>query len=415
MSEVTKLEKCRVCNSSDLERVFDAGKQFLTGRFPRSIEENITSGPLELMVCKTSSGGCGLVQLGHSYDLEEMYGDSYGYRSGLNKSMVLHLQAKVDKIQEEFDLEQDDLIIDIGSNDGTTLNSYPEGKYNLVGVDPSSKKFGRFYRGDIKRIPKFFDKTIIQDHLSHKKAKVITSFSMFYDLESPVKFAEDVKSSLSRDGVWIFEQSYLLTMLRMNSFDTICHEHLEYYTLSSIKYILNQAGLKLMDVEFNDVNGGSFSVVACRGDSENKSKTEKIQALLDKERASGLFDGSLFKLFNRNIEFEKNKLMSFLHEQRELGKTVSILGASTKGNVLLQYYGIDKNLVNSVAEVNPDKFGCLTPGTLIPIVSQKEVLASNPDYLLVLPWHFKEFFLSQEDLKGQTLIFPLPKFELIKL
>lgn len=414
MNSVTSVEKCRVCGNTKLNLVFDAGEQVLTGRFPKSTDEDITKGPLQMVMCDAATG-CGLVQLGHSYDLEEMYGDSYGYRSGLNKSMVKHLESKVARIQQMVDLREDDLIIDIGSNDGTTLNAYEQGKYNLVGVDPSAKKFAQYYKEGITRVPEFFNQQSITRFFADKKARVVTSFSMFYDLEDPKLFAGDIASVLADDGVWVFEQSYLLTMLTANSFDTICHEHLEYYTLGSVSKILADVGLKVVDVEFNDVNGGSFSIVACKKDSTRAVNQAQIDAIMAEEDAIGLEDLSAFEKFGQRIDQERENLMNFLQEQKAQGKTVSGLGASTKGNVLLQYYGIDSELLNVVAEVNPDKFGSYTPGTLIPIEDQVKVLADEPDYLMVLPWHFRDFFVNAPALKGRKLVFPLPKFEIVEL
>lgn len=406
------LKACRVCRGSDFRLAFDAGEQVLTGRFPKDKYEEITSGPLKMVSCN----GCGLVQLGHHYDFSEMYGETYGYRSGLNLSMVAHLKENIELILSTISLDDDDLILDIGSNDGTSLGMYPEGKYELVGVDPSAVKFSEFYRSDIGIIGDFFNKTSLQKHIGlGKKAKVITSFSMFYDLEDPVSFAEDVSWALREDGVWLLEQSYLPTMLETRSFDTICHEHLEYYTLGSIDNILTRAGLKIADVKFNDTNGGSILVTACKETSSRDIDTNRISRILKKERQLGLDDCSAFDRFRSEVEREKNSLMSFLTHVKDSGERVCALGASTKGNVLLQYYGISSELVESVGEVNPDKYGCVTPGTHIPIIPQFEVLESNPEYLLVLPWHFREFFLTLPLLKGRKLIFPLPKFEIVEV
>jgi hypothetical protein len=237
------------------------GEQTLTGVFPRSRSEKITSGPVDLVQC-SSPKGCGLVQLKQSYDLSEMYGLNYGYRSGLNASMVKHLHSKVDKILSSGLLERGDLVIDIGSNDATTLRAYPSGLYQLVGIDPTGVKFSSYYPPEIRLIPEFFTAMAVSQTLSGKKAKIITSFSMFYDLEDPVAFAKEINGALDDEGLWIFEQSYLPAMLKTNSFDTICHEHLEFYALKQINWITEKAGLKVIDVEFNDINGGSFSVTA---------------------------------------------------------------------------------------------------------------------------------------------------------
>jgi NDP-4-keto-2,6-dideoxyhexose 3-C-methyltransferase len=412
MSSYIEINGCRACGSENLSIVFDAGVQELTGRFPASITEELGSGPLKLLQCNPSSG-CGLVQLAHTYNLAELYGENYGYRSGLNKDMVNHLHDHVRTILEMDILEPDATVVDIGSNDGTTLNAYPPNSYNLIGIDPSSAKFLRFYNEGITTICDFFSQHAVHNVFPGIKARVITSFSMFYDLEDPVKFALEVAALLDEKGVWVFEQSYLPEMLEANSFDTICHEHLEFYSLSSVEYILRRAGLRIMDVNFNDTNGGSFVVYACLKDAAHVSESDKIGSVLEKEKSIGLSDGSAFKHFSQRIESEMNKLLEFLVRQKEDKKVVKGLGASTKGNVLLQYYNIGPDLISEIGEVNPDKFGRFTPGTHIPIVPQDQLLQSKPDYLLVLPWHFRDFFCASSKFRDEKLVFPLPRFEIV--
>jgi len=390
------------------------GVQALTGVFPSSPAEKITSGPVDLLQCLPSLG-CGLVQLKQSYDLSEMYGMNYGYRSGLNASMVKHLHSKVDKILASGVLNAGDMIIDIGSNDATTLKAYPKGKYELVGIDPTGIKFSSYYPPEIKLVPEFFSAQAVSKALSGKKAKVITSFSMFYDLEDPIAFAREIEGSLDDEGVWIFEQSYLPAMLRTNSFDTICHEHLEFYALKQINWIAEKSGLKVIDVEFNDINGGSFSITASKVNAAHEPKSEWLKKILDDEDALGLNSALAFDGFKTRVEESRLALMNFLKQAKLEGKRVSGLGASTKGNVLLQYFGIDSDLLSAIGEVNPDKYGAYTPGTNIPLIAEDELLASNPDYLLVLPWHFRGFFEALPKMKGRTLVFPLPHLEIVHL
>ncbi|MDB6089445.1 MAG: C-methyltransferase, partial [Gammaproteobacteria bacterium] len=248
-----QIEACRICNSKELVEVLDLGSQALTGVFPSSRTQQVTSGPLKLVKC-FGKEGCGLLQLQHSYDLGELYGDNYGYRSGLNASMVAHLREKVRKILERVTLPPEALVIDIGSNDSTTLQAYGAVGCTLVGIDPTGKKFHQYYPPHIRLIPDFFSAAAVRQNLGERKASVVTSFSMFYDLEEPLKFAREVHDVLADEGIWVFEQSYMPTMLERNSYDTVCHEHLEYYALKQIKWLTDRAGLKIIDVEFNDVN-----------------------------------------------------------------------------------------------------------------------------------------------------------------
>ena len=411
---IKTISKCRICGSDQLTMVMSVGVQALTGVFPRSVSEKVTSGPVDLMQC-TGHNGCGLVQLKQSYDLSEMYGMNYGYRSGLNASMVKHLQSKVAKILESGILQNGDLVIDIGSNDATTLRAYPQDQYQLVGIDPTGIKFASYYPPEIKLVAEFFSAEAVAKALAGGKAKVITSFSMFYDLEDPIAFAREIEGSLAAEGVWIFEQSYLPAMLRTNSFDTICHEHLEFYALKQINWITEKAGLKVLDVEFNDINGGSFSVTAAKTSAALEPNTAWLNIILADEVALGLDTTYAFTNFKLRVEEARIALMDFLNQAKRDGKHICALGASTKGNVLLQYYGIDSNLVSAIGEVNSDKFGAFTPGTMIPLIAEDELLASNPDYFLVLPWHFRAFFESLPKMKGRTLIFPLPQFEIVQL
>jgi hypothetical protein len=408
------IKECRICRNKKLTSIFSLGEQVLTGVFPKAVDQKVTSGPVDLVKCDAASG-CGLVQLSQSYDLSEMYGLNYGYRSGLNQSMVNHLHSKVRRILDLDYLNDGDVVIDIGSNDATTLKAYTADRYQLIGVDPTGVKFKEYYPENIQLVPDFFSAKAINLILNGRKAKVITSFSMFYDLEDPVQFAKEIADSIDENGIWVFEQSYLPTMLMTNSFDTICHEHLEFYAMRQINWILDAVGMKPLDVEFNDVNGGSFSITAAKKSSQLPVNSEKLAQIEKSESTQRLDDLDVYFDFFERVEKVKVELMAFLNQAKSEGKRVCGLGASTKGNVLLQYFGINSNLIESVAEVNPDKFGCFTPGTLIPMSDEKEVLKSKPDYLLVLPWHFRDFFLNLPALRGATLVFPLPHLEIVHI
>jgi NDP-4-keto-2,6-dideoxyhexose 3-C-methyltransferase len=407
-----KVNQCRICGNDQLERILALGNQMLTGVFLRSDEDKskVTVGPLSLVKCM-GKDSCGLVQLEHSFDLLEMYGDNYGYRSGLNKSMVNHLHAKVAKIQSLLQLSFGDLIIDIGGNDSTTLQAYPKIGLDLISIDPTAEKFREFYPKHIQLIPDFFSSSLVKNKFGSKKAKVVTSFSMFYDLEKPVDFMREVHEILADDGVWVFEQSYMPTMLATNSFDTICHEHLEFYALKQIHFMANLVGFVIEDIEFNDINGGSFSVMV-RKQTGQLPHNPIVDQILRNETLAG-FDGlEPFLQFQARVEKSKNELVNFVRSAKSQGKTISALGASTKGNVLLQYCGLTKDDIDYVGEVNPEKFGRVTPGTFIPIIPEDELLRMQPDYLLVLPWHFRSFFITNPKYTGHKLVFPLPSIEI---
>lgn len=411
---IATLTACRACGSSRLQSVFDLGHQALSGVFLRP-GSPVATGPLRLVRCLGDEQlKCGLLQLAHTYNLSQLYGMDYGYRSGLNPSMVKHLHGKVARIREFAKVRDGDLIIDIGANDSTTLQAWPAGRYELLGIDPTGTKFRDFYPPHIRRIPDFFPSESVRSQLAGRRARVITSFSMFYDLPDPLKFMREIASLLEEDGVWVFEQSYMPTMLTTNSFDTVCHEHLEYYDLTQILHLAERADLKVLDVEFNDVNGGSFSVVASRKDAPYPVQQAKLSGIAAEELRQGLDRDEPYLAFTHRVSGACSAILGFLQEARRRGKRVYGLGASTKGNVLLQRAGIGPDLVTAIGEVNPEKYGCVTPGSEIPIIAEGEMLAHQPDYLLVLPWHFRKFFLSSQRFAGQTLLFPLPQLEVVR-
>ncbi|MEA5421216.1 class I SAM-dependent methyltransferase [Spirulina sp. CCNP1310] len=409
---VSEIYACRISGSPNLITVLDLGIQSLTGVFPKNKNDSVTSGPLKLVWCPDS----GLLQLQHTYDLNEMYGDNYGYRSGLNSSMVLHLQQKVRYLNRICPLSDGDIVLDIGSNDATLLKSYENPGLKKLGIDPTGRKFASYYEQDIDLIPEFFSASAYRSKYPTKSAKIVTSIAMFYDLNVPKQFVEDIHSILDKDGIWHFEQSYMPTMLRMNSYDTVCHEHLEYYSLGVVKKLLEDCDLKVVDVQMNAVNGGSFAVTAARKDSQIKTNDKLIDWLLGQEERMGLHTPRPFRSFEDRVFEHRKNLLSLIRALNEDGKKVLGYGASTKGNVLLQFCGLTDQDIPCIAEVNPDKFGAYTPGTHIPIVSEEEARAIKPDYMLVLPWHFKDSIIRRESeylANGGKLIFPLPEIEIV--
>ena len=407
---------CRMCGNQNLIEVVDLGNQYLTGVFPKAANASaLTKGPLQLVKCHGSGNVCGLLQLKHTYNSDEMYGENYGYRSGLNESMINHLHGKIRAIVDRVDLRPGDMVIDIGSNDGTSLAAYPS-HLTLVGVDPVGNKFRKYYPPHATLIPALFSADLFVKRFPGKCAKVITSFSMMYDLEDPLAFVKQVASLLDPDvGIWVFEQSYMPLMLERMAFDTICHEHIEYYGLKQIEWLLERADLKVCDVEFNDVNGGSFSVTAARKNASQQQMRQTISSILRREDELRTDSLDVYHDFRKGIDAACHALIQFLATAKREGKRVCALGASTKGNVILQRCGLSIADIEMIGEINPDKFGSVTPGTWIPIEDELKVLGSNPDYLLVLPWHFKDGFLTNPAYKGRQLVFPLPSLEIVRV
>jgi hypothetical protein len=386
--------------------------------FPKARDERITSGPLSLVKCREGGARatCGLVQLEHSYAPEEMYGMNYGYRSGLNPWMVDHLRGIVEGAFRHVALGADDLVIDIGSNDSTLLQGYPKVGARLLGIDPTGVKLREYYPSHIELVPDFFSADRIRAVVGEKKAKIVTSIAMVYDLEQPEEFFQQVHDVLADDGIWVFEQSYMPKMLELTSYDTICHEHVEYYRLKQLQWLCERAGLKIVDVELNEANGGSSRVTVAKATSLLKPRAGVIEETLAAEERAGLATMAPYEAFAARVVEHQQDLLKLLKELRAAGKRVIGTGASTKGNVILQYCGITPELMSCIAEINADKFGCFTPGTHIPIVSEADARAMKPDYMVVLPWHFRTSFLRRETdffRAGGKLIFPLPKLEIV--
>jgi len=412
VSNYHQIEACRISKSKNLVSVLNLGFQSLTGVFPKTADQKVTVGPLELVWCPDS----GLLQLKHSYEPSEMYGDNYGYRSGLNQSMVTHLTDKVAYLERLFPLKAGDVVVDIGSNDCTTLKAYQTKDIRRIGIDPTGSKFAEYYPKEVTLVSDFFSADAYRS-VESRPARIVSSISMFYDLESPVAFAQQVESILADDGVWHFEQSYMPSMLRTNSYDTICHEHLEYYSLGAVKLILERAGLRLVDVVMNAVNGGSFAVTAAKASNKSiKANLAVINWLLEQEDRMGLNTPKPYRDFEERVFRHRDDLTRLIRTLNADGKKILGYGASTKGNVTLQFCGLTAADIPAIAEVNPEKYGCVTPGSHIPIVSEADAKAMKPDYFLVLPWHFKDGIVRREKeflANGGKMIFPFPEIEII--
>ena len=408
---VAQIFKCRLCDAEKLETIVDLKQQSLSGYFPSSAETDVEAFPLILVKC----ADCGLVQLQHSVSQTTLYHENYGYRSGINTTMTNHLASLVKSIEDKLNLKDGDIVIDIASNDGTLLNSYQNKKLTRIGVDPLSENLSEYYELGITKISQFFSEKVLTPFLDGKKAKVITSVAVFYDLERPTDFVNGIRNLLDLDGIWVLEQSDLGSMIESNSFDTICHEHLEYYSLSVINNLLKQNNLRIFDAELNASNGGSHRIYACHGNSNFKTNNRVIDNLLNREYSQKLSEIETYVEFMQKCDGEMRKLCKFIEKEQAKGKTFHVYGASTKGNVLLQYCGLGKNQIEMAADRNPRKWGCYTPGTKIPIQSEETSRNAKPDYLVVLPWHFRQEFIAREDellKQGTSFIFPLPNFEI---
>lgn len=413
-------KSCRVCGSTALTPVIDLEPQFLQGSFVKPGKETppMRKIPLTLVRCDPTrdESACGLLQMEHTVPPEVLY-SAYWYRSGTNQTMRDHLRGIVTTSLAMLD-RTSGIVLDIGCNDGTLLANYPEA-FLRIGVDPSDVAQQVLQPAVI--IQDVFPSAELVTFLDKRQCDIITSIAMFYDIEDPVGFSRSIASILAPQGIWVFEMSYMPTMLQMNSYDTICHEHLEYYSLAVIEYIMKRAGLKIFNVEQNTINGGSLRCYAIhennftyRADAFGHNLREMRQAEFDLE----LDTDKPYRNFQDHINVHREELTKVLKALKKQKKSIHIYGASTKGNTILQWCGIDNRMIDVAAERNPDKYGAFTLGTDIPIVSEAESRAMKPDYYLVLPWHFKEEILKREAetlASGIKFIFPLPVIDIIAL
>jgi hypothetical protein len=411
-------KSCRVCGSASLTPVIDLGSQHLQGSFVKPGKEipPMRKISLTLVRCDPTldESACGLLQMEHSVPPEVLY-SAYWYRSGTNQTMRDHL-AEIVQTSLRMLNKSEGVVLDIGCNDGTLLSNYPDA-FLKIGVDPSD--VAQQVSPPVKVIQDIFPSAELKSFLGNRLCDIITSIAMFYDIEDPVAFSRHIKACLAPDGIWVFEMSYMPAMLQMNSYDTICHEHLEYYSLAVIENIMKRTGMKIFNVEQNSINGGSLRCYAThsdnfayRSDAFNASLAQMRQAEFDLE----LDTDKPYKNFQDHINVHREELMRVLKSLKKDGKSIHIYGASTKGNTILQWCGIDNRIIDVAAERNPDKYGAMTLGTDIPIVSEAESRAMKPDYYLVLPWHFREEIVAREEstLKaGTKLIFPLPTVTIV--
>lgn len=416
---IRKRTTCRVCGSASLKKVIDLGPQYLQGSFVKPGKEMPSSRKIDctLVRCnpEVDENACGLLQMEHSVPSEILYA-AYWYRSGTNNTMRSHLKDIVNSVIDTIQNIKHPLVLDIGCNDGTLLGYYPK-HFIKYGCDPSD------VAQEVKEaivVQDIFPSEELFKLLEGKKLDVITSIAMFYDLEDPVSFVKGISRFLSSQGVWVFEMSYMPRMLELASYDTICHEHLEYYSLAVLEKILAKGGMKIFKISFNDINGGSIRCYATHKDTAVHDKKENFSLINEvRHREFDLMldtDAPYFS-FQQRIEKLRKETYELLVKLKQEGKKVHIYGASTKGNTILQWCGIDNSLVDYAAERNPDKFGARTLGTDIPIISEEESRAMNPDYYLVLPWHFKDEFMEREKdalAKGTGFIFPVPTVDILK-
>ena len=403
--------KCINCHSQKLKKIFSLGYQPISSIFYRTRKLKLRKYPLSLFECNI----CKLVQFSQKTPVTEMYGSNYAYKTSLSSDMVNHLLFKYKKLNKKLN-NSSCYIADIGSNDGTFLNFFSKRKNTtLFGIDPSAKVFKDNYKKNIYIINNFFSKKNLisyfnKNRIIKKKFDLITSFAMFYDLEKPNQFCSDISDILDKNGLWVSEFSYFPLLLKNLTYDQICHEHVAYYTLKTFKNLVNKNNLKIIDYSINEINGGSIEVVCAKKNSKHKPKSIKIKKILKDE---GKINSKVYERFNNRVKSTKISITNFLKKNK--GEVIGY-GASTKGNVVLNYCKINSKFLPLICDANKNKINKFTPGSNIQIISKKKMRQINPKYLFVLIWPFRSEVI-REEIKfiksGGKMIFNLPRFHIV--
>jgi hypothetical protein len=411
---------CRICGCEHLAPVLSLGDQRIAGAFadPGGDQPVQRAIPLELVRCDMTRDqeACGLIQTKHTVPGSILY-SSYWYRSGVNRTMTENLHGIARGVEAIMPLESGDLVVDIGCNDGTLLDGYATEGLRYLGFDPSDMvRYARAKGYDV--VNDFYSVQALHQRRPHQKAKAITSIAMFYDLEHPRTFVADVAEALADDGIWVIELHYLPLMLEANAFDAIVHEHLEYYSLAVIERLVGEEGMEVVSAELNDMNGGSIRLFIGHQGAHKRTAEQQdaLTALRVSEFELALDAPEPYEAFRIGVERVRDDLVRTCREIRDAGKTIHVYGASTKGNTILQYAGIDHGDIEAAADRNPDKWGSETIATRIPIISEEQSRAMSPDYYLALPWHFLDEFIEREQeflQRGGKFIVPLPEVRVV--
>lgn len=378
--------------------------------------------PIELKLMMEDNG---LVHLEQTAPKEMMWG-KYFYRSGINQSMIYALKNVVDSVLPLMKFKEHDIWCDIASNDGTLLSFVPK-SFIRIGIDPAEDGFKKQAEQHADLIlQNYFSSEVYKlSQFGQQKVKVITTIAMFYDVQEPEQFIKDVYEILDDDGLWVMQLSYSPLMVYQNAFDNIVHEHWGYYSFNTLFQLLSDNGFGIADAQLNDVNGGSIRLYIMKEKSNhNKYGTQPIRDVCS-FRANGVSSYEDYIGFNKPVLWHsffdkinelKDNVVSFIKGQKNVGKKIWGYGASTKGNTLLQYFGLDNSLIDGIADRNMEKWGLRTVGTNITIYSESDMRKTKPDYLLILPWHFISEFKERESeyLKnGGHFIVPCPQLEII--
>lgn len=399
--KIIKINSCLLCKNKKMKKIFSLGNLYVSNFVKKSKIKKGIRAPLNLLYCNS----CELIQLSHIAPQEIMYKRFYWYKSGVTKTMREGLKDIFTDSLKFVRISKKDLVLDIGANDGTLLKYY-KNKSLTLGCEPAKnlqKELKKNCHYKMENFWSFEEFLKISSKFNLPKPKIITAIGMFYDLEDPNKFIRDAALSLDDEGIFIAQLMCLKSMVSQNDIGNICHEHIEFYSLKSLKFLFETNGFEIFRIEENELNGGSFRIY-CR-----KYKTGSIKFPYENVK-------EMMKSFVKRAKLNKKRTISFLNKKKYEGKTIFLYGASTKGNTLLQYYGINNKLIPYAAERSPEKWNKYTVGTGIKIISEKKARRMKPDFFLVTPWGFIDEFKKREikwRKTGGKFIVPFPKMKIV--
>jgi hypothetical protein len=403
---VKNISKCRICDNTGLIDVIHIYDQFLSPTFVKTNQDNPLS-DIKVSQTITLCDGCGLVQMRETVNPDLLY-KQYFYRTATNDTMKRDLQKVVKFAMANTSLNADDIVVDIGANDCTMIQWFPSSAKRF-GVEPAENIDWSNVDKSVSIINDYFNRGALTKRIGQDKVKIFTSCAMFYDIDDPNTFVKTIKDTLDVNGVFIIQLSYIVSMIKNINFYDICNEHLSYYSLETLNNLMNLHDLEIYDAIENNVNGGSALVAITH--KGQRDKTARYKDLLRIEKGFNLHDPETFKNFYGKVMEIKSKVSSYIKRITDSNNQVIGLGASTKGNMLLQLFDLDKSIISCISERNKDKVGLRTLGTDIPLISEEEARERNPSCMLVLPWYFKAEIVARElDYinSGGELLFPMP-------
>lgn len=407
------IDKCQICNSSKLNLILDLGHQPLCDSLlaKEMLNQPETTYPLRMFWCEE----CSLAQLDYCVDGSVVFHPDYPYRTGVTKELVEYLNGMSSSLISKYNLKHDDLVVDLGSNDGTLLMGFKEHGIKVLGVEPTNiAKLAN--QNGIETVQEFFTMDIANEIKNkYSEASIVVATNMFAHMASIGEVVSGIETILKDDGVFVFENHYLLDVIQGGQFDTIYHEHLRTYSLKSLIKLFSYYDFTITDVERGSRYGGNIRVHVTKG--KNRPVSENVTALLNLEENSDLYKLETYRKFAERVKKAKKDFMNFLLKIKDDGKTIVANSCPGRSVTLLNYYGVDADLIPYIAEQPTSlKLGMFLPGKLIPVVNNEILIKEQPDYVILLAWHYAEPIMEQLKARGlkSNFIIPLPDLKIVK-